>query len=335
MSIISEKSELLFLYESTYSIPNGDPFTGEQRYDEETKKILVSDVRIKRFIRDFLLSQGQEVFVWNDQSNIAASESGASARVKSLKIKYKDDISIIKSSKDLAAKKDDTLSLQLEDNVTPTKAKDKKEVGIDTSKLLKKCIDIRLFGGISTEVGDPVNLTGPVQFALLNPSLNEVDLRTHQNTSHFVSTVGNKQGAISTTTVVPYSLVQIHGWINPKSALKTDLTDEDVNTMQQALWHSINDTNTRTKSNQNSVLSLQIVYSQPYGKIYGVDRLATITPKDNKRGEQLRSMDDYDFDFSKLIEAAKSDKIKEIRFYTEIEAIKNVLKGDKFKPLAI
>ena len=32
------KSELLFLYESTYSIPNGDPFTGEQRYDEETKK---------------------------------------------------------------------------------------------------------------------------------------------------------------------------------------------------------------------------------------------------------------------------------------------------------
>ena len=49
-----QKSEIIFLYESTYSIPNGDPFTGEQRYDEETKKILVSDVRIKRFIRDYL-----------------------------------------------------------------------------------------------------------------------------------------------------------------------------------------------------------------------------------------------------------------------------------------
>ncbi len=44
-----QKSEILFLYESTYSMPNGDPFTGEQRYDDETKKILVSDVRIKRF----------------------------------------------------------------------------------------------------------------------------------------------------------------------------------------------------------------------------------------------------------------------------------------------
>ena len=51
------KSEILFLYESTYSIPNGDPFTGEQRYAEETKRVLVSDVRIKRFIRDYFLEQ--------------------------------------------------------------------------------------------------------------------------------------------------------------------------------------------------------------------------------------------------------------------------------------
>src|SRR3990172_6001967 len=52
------KSEILFLYESTYSIPNGDPFTGEQRYDEETKRVLVSDVMIKRFVRDYLSSHG-------------------------------------------------------------------------------------------------------------------------------------------------------------------------------------------------------------------------------------------------------------------------------------
>ena len=49
MSEEVRKSEILFLYESSYNIPNGDPFTGEQRYDEETKKILVSDVRMKRY----------------------------------------------------------------------------------------------------------------------------------------------------------------------------------------------------------------------------------------------------------------------------------------------
>lgn len=30
-----KKSEILFLYETSYNIPNGDPFTGEQRYDAE------------------------------------------------------------------------------------------------------------------------------------------------------------------------------------------------------------------------------------------------------------------------------------------------------------
>lgn len=310
MSIISEKSELLFLYESTYSIPNGDPFTGEQRYDEETKKVLVSDVRIKRFIRDFLLSENQEIFVWNDQSNVDGRESGAASRVKSLKEKYKDEESLKKVDK----------------NGKPTK-------DFNTLKLLQKCLDVRLFGGISTEEGDSVNLTGPVQFALLNPSLNEVDLRLHQNTSQFVSKGGNKQGAIGTTTVVPYALLQIHGWVNPKSAQKTDLSVQDVLTMQKALWHSINDANTRTKSNQSSVLLLEIVYTEQFGKVYGVDRLVKIVPKDNKRGEQLRSIDDYDFDFSSLLAIISSDKIKEVRYYTEIESITKVLVGDKFKLL--
>jgi len=49
-----KKSEILFLYETSYNIPNGDPFTGEQRYDEETKKILVNDVRMKRYVRTYL-----------------------------------------------------------------------------------------------------------------------------------------------------------------------------------------------------------------------------------------------------------------------------------------
>ncbi len=66
--------------------------------------------------------------------------------------------------------------------------------------------------------------------------MNEVDLRLHQNTSQFVSKGGNKQGAIGTTTVVPYSLLQIHGWVNPKSAQKTDLSVQDVLTMQKAFF---------------------------------------------------------------------------------------------------
>lgn len=303
------KSELLFLYESTYSIPNGDPFTGEQRYDEETKRVLVSDVRIKRFIRDYLLEQPNnqhEIYVWNDVSRAEGKESGSAARMKALKSKFN---------------KDDSIKVE--------KEKGKSKV-IDAVKLLQQCIDVRLFGGISTEEGDAVNLTGPVQFALLNPSLNEVELRMHQNTSVFVSSVEKTRGAIGTTTVVPYCVNQIHGWINPYSAKHTGLIEPDVSLMFKALWESINGANTRTKSNQNSLLLLQIVYSEPTKKLYGLDRLIKLTPKDNKRGEQLRSIDDFEFDFTNLITAVAPDIIKEVRYYCDgQDDIKKKI-GDKF-----
>ncbi len=143
----------------------------------------------------------------------------------------------------------------------------------DIGEILKSLIDVRLFGGIST-LGDSVELdkvdaagnkvkgakkkfknghvqfTGPVQFALLNPSLNEVNMRMHQNTTHFTSKADNTQGSIGTTTVVPYGLVQVHGWVNPRSAQETGLTLGDKEKMFKALWESVNNVNTRTKSNQ-------------------------------------------------------------------------------------
>lgn len=313
---IEKKSEILFLYESSYSIPNGDPFTGEQRYDEETKKVLVSDVRIKRFIRDFFLEINNrmpedskfEIYVWNDISQAEGKESGSSARMKALKLKFKDDPSVV---------------------IKP-KGKDDKQK-IDAVKLLQKCIDVRLFGGISTEEGDAVNLTGPVQFALLNPSLNEAELRMHQNTSVFVSSVEKSRGAIGTTTVVPYCVNQIHGWINPFSAKYTALTDSDVDLMLKALWESVNMANTRSKSNQSSLLLLQIIYAEPTKKVYGVDRLVKINPKNDMRGDQLRSFDDFSFDFSDILKLAKNEMIEKIRYYTEIESIQKQLQLDDQK----
>jgi len=75
MDIKLKKSEILFLYETAYNIPNGDPFTGEQRYDDETKKILVSDVRIKRYIRDYLSAKdGINIYV-QKKDTVAIEES--------------------------------------------------------------------------------------------------------------------------------------------------------------------------------------------------------------------------------------------------------------------
>jgi len=299
-----KKSEILFLYETKYNIPNGDPFTGEQRYDEETKKILVSDVRIKRYIRDYLNEKELDIYVINDKTFAEGGESGSAARIKSLQNKFKNEI-----------------------NDLQEKFKQQKKQFSPALFVMTKCIDVRLFGGIATGKGDAVNLTGPVQFALLNSSFNEVNLRIHQNTSVFTSSTENKQGAIATTTVVPYSLIQIHGWLNPKVAEKTGMTEEDLKLMYEGLWYGTSgegSSHSRSKVGQNSVLLLEIDYPQNNQKIYEVDQLIKLIPKEDKKEEQLRSMDDYLLDFSKLFEIGKTDKIEKIRFYTEIESIKDL-----------
>lgn len=304
---IQHKSEILFLYDSTYNIPNGDPFTGEQRYDEETKKILVSDVRMKRFVRTYFEEKGLPIYV--------SEKTGAG------KTDSKNVLTWIAQNRNV-----------------------KKLT--DIGEILKEQIDVRLFGGIST-LGDEakkikvdnkvcanghVQFTGPIQFALLNPSLNSVNLRMHQNTTHFTSKVENTQGSIGTTTVVPYSVVQIHGWLNPKVAETTDMTDDDLKELFEGLWYGTSgegSSHSRTKSGQNSLLLLEIIYAECNKKIYGVDQLISLKHKDNKSDEQLRSLEDFDFDFSKLTEIAKSEKIQKVRYYTEVDKIKNSLKEEE------
>ena len=108
--------------------------------------------------------------------------------------------------------------------------------------------------------------------------------------------------------------------------------------MYEGLWYGTSgdgSSHSRSKVGQNSVLLLEIVYDKPNQKIYGVDRLITLIPKDGKKGEQLRSMDDYDLNFDKLIEIAKSDKVLKIKYYTELQSIKDKLKDGKFEIMTL
>ncbi|MEQ8190950.1 MAG: type I-B CRISPR-associated protein Cas7/Csh2 [Candidatus Eremiobacterota bacterium] len=55
MTQVSNRREIVFLYDVTNSNPNGDPLDeNKPRIDEESRKNLVSDVRLKRTVRDYL-----------------------------------------------------------------------------------------------------------------------------------------------------------------------------------------------------------------------------------------------------------------------------------------
>lgn len=310
MNVVTEKSEILFLYETKYNIPNGDPFTGEPRYDEETKKALVSDVRLKRYIRDNMYANGHQVYVINPDLD---NKMTSGQRFKAL---YD-----ARSDKDLSPR-DFAFTLA----------------------------DVRMFGGVmaiqqdkkakgkakqgNTENDESnttesnvgaFNVTGAIQFAILNPSLNSVNLMMNQRTSVLVSKEGNDQGSIATRYIIPYTIIQAHAWINPFNAKITKLTQEDISLMFRSLWNEINSKNTTSKTDQSSLLFLQIVYVNANDKLYGADRFIKI--QSDKQHEQIRSLEDFKFDWNGLKTALNSPKVQALRYYTEIENIESELKN--------
>ena len=98
--------------------------------------------------------------------------------------------------------------------------------------------------------------------------------------------------------------------------------------MFKALWNSINNVNTRSKANQNSLLLFNIIYKDSDKKIYDIDKLISLDTS-NKSGEQIRSLKDVKFDFSKLIKVSQEEIIEKIQYYSDIDYIINQFEKDE------
>lgn len=77
--LIKNRSEILFIYDVKDANPNGDPVDeNKPRIDEETGVNIVTDVRLKRTIRDYLYEyKGEEVFIREirkDDGNLKTKE---------------------------------------------------------------------------------------------------------------------------------------------------------------------------------------------------------------------------------------------------------------------
>jgi len=78
-NVIQNRSEILFLYDVKDGNPNGDPVDeNKPRIDEETNENIVTDVRLKRTIRDYLYEyKNQEIFIREirkEDSNLITKE---------------------------------------------------------------------------------------------------------------------------------------------------------------------------------------------------------------------------------------------------------------------
>jgi len=286
---IANNHEILFVYDAKMCNPNGDPDNeNKPRMDTDREINLVSDLRLKRYIRDYIEQYLNEpIFVCNiDGRAVTATE-----RLKHLAEQKK-------------LKKIEELSNEV---------------------LLSELIDVRFFGAtmpIKVEKGEGKGssrkFTGPVQFNW-GHSLNKVSIMESNGiTSHFSSEGGNVQGAMGKDYRVDYSLIAFHGIISAKRAEHTDLTDKDITLFDQAIVNSIPLMATRTKIGQYPRLYLRIEYNSPEFLLGDLRKYISI---DSDPKVPIRYVSDYVLDVSKLKDLLlkNKDKIKSVKWWSSSE----------------
>lgn len=260
MSNLTNKSELLFLYDVKDANPNGDPLDeNKPRIDEETGYNIVTDVRLKRTIRDYLFTykgfngkNGKDIFVRE-----IADEEG---KIQDGKARAMD-------------------------------------FGGHREDILKGCIDIRLFGGTIPLPKDSITLTGPVQFKM-GRSLHPVVMKHIKGTGAFASKEGAKQSTFREEDILYYSLIAFHGIVNPAAAVDSTASQDDVKLLVEGMWEGTRNLISRSKFGQLPRLLLKINYNSPGFFIGDLDRLVAI--KTELPVEKLRDVSELRLDVSSL-----------------------------------
>lgn len=293
---LSARREFMFLYDIKMGNPNGDP-------DENRPRVLpdgthyITDVRLKRFVRDYLRSQGQDILV----DNIEGRTTNLTGRV----------------------------SHYLDVNNKP-RAEGKELVDI----LLDAFIDARLFGSsfafkpesVKGESGkvvswepkpEPKTLTGAVQINM-GEALHQAEEVDIHGTSIFASAEEKTQGTFTTFFGLRYGLFGFSGIANEHAAELSRLTDADFDTFLVSMWNGVRAAaNTRTKKGQMPHLLMSIEYKPgeefQFGRLQDYVRLEAVSSKTEK---EWSSPADYQVDLSILLERLKKQegRIARIRF---------------------
>lgn len=211
MSAITNRYEFVVLFDVENGNPNGDPDAGNMpRVDPETSLGIVTDVCIKRKIRNFveLYREGEPGY------NI-----------------------LIKADKALNDKfKEAYVDLGLE---TGKKGKDDMSVKSAREYICKNYFDVRAFGAVMSTGDDPCGIVrGPVQinFARSLDPVNAQDITITRQ----AKTTADRQEKGSTEmgkkSIVPYGLYRAEGYISAMLAQKvTGFSEEDL----ELLWTAI------------------------------------------------------------------------------------------------
>lgn len=257
-TIITNRHDILILFDVTNGNPNGDPDAGNMpRIDPTSNKGLVSDVCLKRKIRNYLIDFYKD--------NEDKPKSGLDVLIR--------QGTIIGNEIQAAIEKSFT--------VLDKKATDKEKAKAAMEWLCREFYDVRTFGGVLS-VGKDVlqgsafgQVRGPVQFTFaksIDP-ITPLDITitrcavTKPEDEKKERTMGNKH-------IVPYALYAAKVYISPVFAERTGFTIDDLNIFFEALQHMFT-------HDQSAARAEMIVRG-----IYDFEHIGTQSPNNPNHAEQ-------------------------------------------------
>ncbi len=271
-----QNAEILFLYEAKDTNPNGDPDAENRpRMDYVGRRLLVSDVRLKRYVRDYLLARGEDVWV---RAREDGSRTDADGRLEDLKALYKEE-----TGKEAGARKKD----------------------LDPEFLawyLRRLRDVRLFGAVlpikaeGEAKGGTGQFVGPVQFDW-GYSLHPVEVYTATISSQFAGrTEGGKSehGTFGKDHRVHYALIAFWGRVSRARAQVLGLTPEDLEVLERGLLEGLLEgATTRSKVGQTPLLYLRVDWKEGFRPLGDPRDGLRVRPEGGKALEAIRSLLDY------------------------------------------
>jgi CRISPR-associated protein Csh2 len=285
---VTNRSEIVFVTDAQDSNPNGNPM-GENRprIDPVTQQAAITDVRLKRYLRDQLRADDHPIFV---------KRTGDGAEIRA------------------------ALALDLFEDVESVEDLD--EIDDIEREFLARATDIRYFGAtlaFNMDTGEelyeavkerfPSQFTGPVQFSPAR-SLNAVE--TNEETSMLTSVIATQdekeQGGFGLDDHrIKYGIFPFHGLVDEHGASDTHLRAADVERLDTLCWRALkNQTISRSKIGQEPRLYVRAEYSTDG---FHVGDLHNDVELDEARSEpdgEMRSVRDVCLDVTRLVETLTS-----------------------------
>ncbi|MFH1287098.1 MAG: type I-B CRISPR-associated protein Cas7/Csh2 [bacterium] len=319
--VIKNRNEFLFIYDIKNGNPNGDPDENRPRIEDVSKKCYVTDVRLKRFIRDYLIQT-------DGINSILVAKTG---------------------------EKTNNLTDRVKEHLVSVDIK-KIEGQALLDLFLTTYTDLRFFGSpLALTDGEwkekTKSLTGSIQINF-GETLHEVEECTFHGWGSVTHESG--QGGSTPTTYygIHYGLIAFHGVANENAAKTTKLSQADMDKFKIALWKGVREStsaNTRTKKEQQPRLLLNIIYKEKI-KItdtnnkeeevpteYHIGSLEEKIELKSRVGEQIniKTVNDYTLDPTKLLKAIGKvkDKIEQIEYCMSPEFEKDIFTKDLVEEL--